>query len=144
MGLHTLGESKTGGRIGSFLTGGIKSVKVKAYLQGPNADVHASPTPTIRLELPSSDTVDNYILVRLDDKDDRRELEVASAGGVVGAKAGLRAEDIIRTSAEPAGNSVFQLKPTERLKRGEYMVYILGSMDSIKGIYGKGYDFSVE
>jgi hypothetical protein len=36
------------------------------------------------------------------------------------------------------------LTPAKRLKRGEYMLYILGSADANKGIYGKGYDFTVE
>ncbi|PYU18300.1 MAG: hypothetical protein DMG32_26395 [Acidobacteria bacterium] len=35
--MHTLGQAKVGGRLGSALTYGIKSVKSKAYLQGQTA-----------------------------------------------------------------------------------------------------------
>jgi hypothetical protein len=74
--LHTLGQAKVGGRLGHGLTAGIKSVKEKAYLDGPHSSVSVSGTPTIEIDLPKGDTIDNYILVELDGKGDRRELEV--------------------------------------------------------------------
>lgn len=142
--LHLLGQSKVGGRLGSMATFGVKSVKVKAYLQGPHASAFGHQYATIVIELPPNDSIENYILVRMDGKEDRRELEMASIGGAVGAKVGVRAEDIVPTSATPRGGNLYHLTPNSRLKRGEYLLYIIGSADTIKGIYGKGYDFSVE
>ena len=140
---HTMGQGKTGGRIGRALTLGIKSVKWKAYLQGGHAGVTASRSPTIIFELPMTDSIDNYILVKMDGKKDRREIEISSAGGLVGGKSGVRAEDTIPTTITNLGGSRFQMVPAKRLKSGEYILYIVGSADSIKGVYGSGYDFSV-
>jgi len=142
--LHTLGQGKVGGRLGRFATLGIKSAKWKAYLQGPHSSVYASRTPTMIFELPRNDSIDNFILVKMHGKKDRRELEMGSVGGVVGGKAGIRAEDTIPTIITVLGGNRFQLVPTKKLKKGEYILYIVGSADTIKGIYGKGYDFSVE
>jgi hypothetical protein len=141
--MHTLAQAKVGGRLGSALTYGIKSVKSKAYLDGPHSAAIANPSPAISVELPKGETIDSYILVVLDGKKDRRELEVASVGGIVGGKSGIRAEAIQRTSSQSLGGNKFNLT-TETLKKGEYFIYVVGSADSIKGIYGRGYDFTVE
>lgn len=142
--MHTLGQAKVGGRLGSAFTYGIKSVKSKAYLQGAHSSVVVGLTPSIELELPKGETIDNYMVVQLDAKGDRRELEVGSTGGIVGAKSGIRAEAIKKTAAIPLGGTKYRLSLDSPLKKGEYIVYVVGSADNIKGIYGKGYDFTVE
>lgn len=141
--MHTLGQAKVGGRIGHALTANIKSVKEKAFLNAPKAAVTAGASPEITISLPKGDTIDNYILVRMDQKDDRRELEVGSEGGIVGAKTGIRAEAILKTTIQAAGPNTFKLVPAAPLKPGAYIVYVVGSADKLKEIYGKGYDFSV-
>lgn len=142
--LKTLGQAKVGGRLGSAFTYGIKSVKQKAYLQGKHATVIVSPSPVIEIELPPNDTIDNYIVVKMDAKGDRRELEVGSAGGLVGAKAGLRAEAILKSSSQVVSGRNYKLVLQEKLKKGEYILYVVGSPDAIKGVFGRGYDFTVE
>ena len=142
--VHTMGQGKIGGRFGRFITMGIKSVKWKAYLQGSSASVCASRRPNILFELPFEDTIDNYILVKMDKKKDRRELEMGSAGGVVGAKTGVRAQDTKQTNITDLGGNRYQMVPTNSLKSGEYILYIVGSADTIRGIYGSGYDFCVD
>lgn len=142
--LHTMGQGKVGERFGSIITMGIKSVKWKAYLQGSSASVCVSRRPNIMFELPHEDTIDNYILVEMDKKKDRRELEMGSAGGIVGAKSGVRAEDTKRTNITELGGNRFRMVPTDALKSGEYILYVLGSADTIKGIFGSGYDFCVD
>jgi hypothetical protein len=141
--IHTLGQAKVGGRLGRELTLGVKSVKEKAYLDGPHSTVVASSSPVIEIDLPKGDTIDNYILVQMDGKGDRRELEVESRGGIVGGKNGIRAEAIHKTYVTSLGGNKFQLG-TDTLKKGEYLIYVVGSPDSIKGIYGRGYDFTVQ
>ena len=142
--MHTLGQAKVGGRLGSALTYGIKSVKQKAFLPDPHSKLLATKSPAIMIEIPKEDTIDNYILVELDKKDDRRELEVGSVGGLVGAKTGVRAESIRKTTAKSEGGNKYLLSTVEPLKSGEYIVYVVGSIDKIKEIYGRGYDFTVE
>lgn len=147
--LHTIGQEKVGGRLGHAVSLGIKSVKEKAYLPGQHASLFTSPTPAIRVELAPNTTapgssIDDYLLVRMDGKGDRRELEMASAGGAVGQKVGIRSDRVMKTSYEPMGGRVYKLGAEKPLKRGEYLLYVIGSADFIKGIYGRGYDFTVQ
>lgn len=150
--LHTLGQAKIGGRLGHEVSLGFKSVKWKAYLQGRHAPVVASSKPNIEVELPPNDTPDNYILVRMDGKSDRREIEVSSGGGTVGAKTGIRAESVMKTSYEALGGRRFRItvhtELTPRiaagLEGGEYILYVVGSAHYEAGVLGKGYDFTVE
>jgi hypothetical protein len=142
--VHTFGQAKVGGRLGSRFSMGLKSVKQKAYIQGEHSTVVVSPNAKIEAELPPNDTIDNYIVVKLDKKGDRREMEVASVGGAVGAKTGLRSSSIIKTSQENIGGRRYKITCQEKLKKGEYILYVVGSLDANKGVYGKGYDFTVE
>jgi hypothetical protein len=142
--VRTIGEQKVGGRLGHAATLGIMSVKNKAYLQGQHASLIASRNPVISIELPANDNIDNYIIVEMDDKGDRREIEIGSVGGTVGEKVGIRADRIVRTSATPVGGRRFRLSPVKELKKGEYLLYSVGSADFPHGVYGQGYDFTVQ
>jgi hypothetical protein len=144
VGVRTIGEQKIGGRLGHTVTLGIKSVKNKAYLQGQHASLIASRKPVIDIELPPNDNIDNYIIVEMDDKGDRREIEMGSIGGTVGEKVGIRADRIVHTSATPAGGRRFKVTPVNDLKKGEYILYSVGSADFPHGVYGQGYDFTVQ
>ena len=142
--VRTIGEQKVGGRLGHAVSFGIMSVKNKAYLQGQHASLIASRTPVIIIELPANDNIDNYIIVEMDDKGDRREIEMGSVGGTVGEKVGIRADRIVRTSATPVGGRRFKVSPVKELKKGEYLLYSVGSADFPHGVYGQGYDFTVQ
>jgi len=142
--VRTIGEQKVGGRLGHAVSFGIMSVKNKAYLQGQHASLIASRTPVINIELPANDNIDNYIIVEMDDKGDRREIEMGSVGGTVGEKVGIRADRIVRTSATPVGGRRFKVSPVKELKKGEYLLYSVGSADFPHGVYGQGYDFTVQ
>lgn len=142
--VRTIGEQKVGGRLGHVASLGIKSIKNKAYLQGQHASLIASRKPSIDIELPPNDNIDNYIIVEMDDKGDRREIEMGSIGGTVGEKVGIRADRVVRTSATPIGGRRFKISPTKELKKGEYILYSVGSADFPHGVYGQGYDFTVQ
>jgi hypothetical protein len=142
--VRTIGEQKVGGRLGHAVTLHIKSVKNKAYLQGQHASLIASRKPVINIQLPANDNIDNYIVVEMDGKGDRREIEMGSIGGTVGEKVGIRADRIVRTSAIPAGGRHFKLSPVNEMKKGEYILYSVGSADFPHGVYGQGYDFTIQ
>jgi hypothetical protein len=142
--LRVIGEQKVGGRLGHEVTLGIKSIKNKAYLQGQHASVIASRNPVIEIELPANESIDNYIVVEMDDKGDRREIEMGSVGGTVGEKVGIRSDKIARTSAAPLGGRRYRITSVRELKKGEYILYSVGSADFPRGVYGQGYDFSVQ
>lgn len=142
--VRTIGEQKVGGRLGHVATIGIKSVKNKAYLQGQHAALITSRNPVIEIELPANDNINNYIVVEMDDKGDRREIEMGSAGGTVGEKVGIRADRIVRTSAAPVGGRRYRITTVKELKKGEYILYSVGSADFPHGVYGQGYDFTAQ
>jgi hypothetical protein len=142
--VRTIGEQKIGGRLGHSVSFGIMSVKNKAYLQGQHASLIASRKPVIDIELPANDNIDNYVIVEMDGKGDRREIEMGSAGGTVGEKVGIRADRIVRTSATPVGGRRFRISPVKELKKGEYILYSVGSADFPHGVYGQGYDFTIQ
>lgn len=142
--VRTIGEQKLGGRLGHAVTLGIKSEKEKAYLQGQHAAVIASRRPVIDIELPGNDNINNYIVVEMDDKGDRRELEMGSKGGTVGEKVGIRADRVVRTSSTPQGGRRFRITPVNEMKKGEYILYSVGSADFPHGVYGQGYDFTIQ
>jgi hypothetical protein len=75
-----LGGFQVAYRTGHTVTVGIKSVKEKAYLQGQHLSVIASRKPVIEIDLPANDTIDDYIVVEMDGKGDRREIEMGSIG----------------------------------------------------------------
>jgi len=142
--LRVIGEQKVGGRLGHTLTMGIESVKNKAYLQGQHATVITSRNPVIEIELPPNETIENYIVVLMDDKGDRREIEMGSVGGTVGEKVGIRADRIVRTSSTPLGGRRYRITAIKEMKKGEYILYSVGSADFPHGVYGQGYDFSAQ
>lgn len=139
-----IGEQKVGGRLGHTVSLGIKSVKNKAYLQGQHAAAIASRNPVIEIELPAIENIGDYIVVLMDDKGDRREMEIGSVGGTVGEKIGIRADRIMRTSATPLGGRRFKITASGEMKKGEYILYSVGSADFPHGVYGHGFDFSVQ
>jgi hypothetical protein len=142
--VRIIGEQKVGGRLGHTVSLGIMSVKNKAYLQGQHASIIASRKPMLDIQLPPNDNIDNYIIVEMDDKGDRREIEIGSVLGTVGEKVGIRADRIVRTSATPVGGRRFKVSPVKDLKKGEYILYSVGSADFPHGVYGQGYDFTVQ
>jgi hypothetical protein len=142
--VRTIGEQKVGGRLGHTVSLGIMSVKNKAYLQGQHASLIASRKPVVDIELPPNDNIDNYIIVEMDDKGDRREIEMGSVGGTVGEKVGIRADRIVRTSSTRVGGRRFKVSPVKEMKKGEYILYSVGSADFPHGVYGQGYDFTVQ
>ena len=98
----------------------------------------------IQIELPPNYSIDDYIVVLMDGKGDRRELEMASGGGAVGHKSGIRSGRVMKTTYEPIGGGLHKITARSPLKPGEYILYIIGSADYEKGILGRAYDFTVE
>jgi hypothetical protein len=140
--LNTMGQAKTAGRLLNNLTGDLTPLKENAFLEGATSTVSASPMPEILITLPKGESIGNYILVKMSEKGDRRELNVGSGGGVGNGRTGLSSSSTIKSVQVIArGENTYQLVPSTPLKSGQYMIYVVGSSDERKDIYGKGYDF---
>ncbi len=141
----TMGQAKSAGRFLNNITGDLTSVKENAFLEGGTATTQASPMPEILITLPKGDSIGNYILVKMNVKgDDRRELGVGTGGGIGSGRTGLSSNSPVRPiRVILRSENVYQLLPLSQLKSGQYMIYVVGSSDEQKDIYGKGYDFAV-
>ncbi|SPF55055.1 hypothetical protein SBA4_6870003 [Candidatus Sulfopaludibacter sp. SbA4] len=123
---------------------GVKSVKTNACLIGPNARLRVKEqAPVFYARIPEGQQGDEFALVKLYVKSDRRELEVSAGGGFVGGKHGLHMEVMKPFETQDAGPGLYKVAASI-LPRGEYFFYIVGSADRTKGIEGKGNDFSLE
>jgi hypothetical protein len=77
--------------------------------------------------------------------DDRRELGVGTGGGIGSGRTGLSSNSPVRPiRVILRSENIYQLLPLTELKAGQYLIYVVGSSDEQKNIYGKGYDFAVD
>jgi hypothetical protein len=113
-------------------------------LVGPVAEVRVENQPAVfylRLEPPLK--IEDLVLVFLDPKigDNVRELVLNDGGD---DEPTLKAETSRALVEQPVevGPGLFRIT-IGGIDAGEYFFYILGSADSGSGIYGKGYDFSM-
>jgi len=118
----------------------MKKGKVVAYLVGPAANTRIKDAaPAFYMRLPEGKAIEEIVLVALDRKPDRRELEM----GPPGPKLELKAEARRPFDVLEVGPGVFRLTPA-KLAKGEYLFFQLGSAELPKGSYGKGFDFGID
>jgi len=117
----------------------LKKKKVAGYLIGQHAKAQlTNSSPTFYVRLPEGKEIEELVLVNFSDKNDRRELELGSGGPAQG----LNSEDIRPRDSLEVGPRLFKIN-TQQLEPGEYLFLFMGSTESAKGIFGKGYDFGV-
>jgi hypothetical protein len=115
----------------------MKKGKTLAFLVGPSASTHLqTSTPVFYIRLAEGKEIEELVLVDLLQKNGRRELDL-------GPKQELKAEDIHQRDLLEVGPHLFRIKPA-KLEPGEYLFFFIGSAEPAKGVFGKGYDFSVE
>jgi len=128
-----LGE-QSGAGLGKIV---LKKSKVIAYLVGPTAKVRvAEGAPVFYIRLPEGKAIEDLLLVALDPKNGRRELDV----GPPGPKPQMKPEALRQFDSLEVGPALYRLNPV-KLAKGEFMFYLNGSAEPPKGNYGKGYEF---
>jgi hypothetical protein len=128
---------KQGAGLGKVL---LKKGKAVAYLAGPAARTRlADAAPVFYIRLADGKGVEEFVLVALDRKKDRRELDM----GPPAPKPELNPDTIRPFDSLEVGAGLFRLTPTTLVK-GEYMFFLIGTAEPPKGNYGKGYDFGME
>jgi hypothetical protein len=135
--MKTLLGVSEGAGLGKVL---MKKGKMIAYLAGPGSKTRVKEsTPTFYLRLAEGRTMEEVVLVALDRKSDRREVET----GAPGPKQELKADVIRQFDSLEVGPRLFRLT-TAKLVPGEYMFFLIGSAEPAKGSQGKAYDFGVD
>ncbi len=124
-----LGE-KEGAGLGKVI---MKKGKVIAYLVGPAAKTRVPEgAPALYIRLPEGKGIEELLLVALERKNDRRELDIEPPAP--------KPETLRQFDSLEVGAGLYRLTPAKLIK-GEYMFYLNGSAEPAKGSYGKGYDF---
>jgi hypothetical protein len=118
----------------------MKKGKAVAFLPGPASKTRvAGDNPTFYIRLPEGKGIEEVLLIALEKKSDRREVET----GAPGPKQEFKADVIRPFDPVEVGSGLFRTKPAN-LKPGEYTFLLLGTAEPQKGTQGKAYDFGVD
>jgi hypothetical protein len=148
-------NTKAGGKAGSLFTYGLRNQHWDATIEGPTSkNVVRDRKPVFYLYVPEGTDSSDYVLLKLNKKDDRREFQVGSFGGVSGGKSGVQKDKEIPFHAEHLGIRVYKLTLDDALKPGEYGFFmgtgISQTMTASRGgsrsggaASGRVYDFTI-
>ena len=148
-------NTKAGGKAGSLFTYGLRNQHWDATIEGPTSkNVVRDRKPVFYLYVPEGSDSSDYVLLKLNKKDNRREFQVGSFGGVSGGKSGVQKDKEIPFHAEHLGIRVYKLTLDDALKPGEYGFFmgtgISQTMTASRGgsrsggaASGRVYDFTI-
>jgi len=94
------------------------------------------------------------VLIKLNQKGNRREFQVGSFGGITGGKSGVQKDKEVSFTAEHMGIRIYKITLAEDLKPGQYAFFLgTGESASMSGAMGGNrsggiaagriYDFSI-
>lgn len=151
---------KSGGVLGSAMTYGIHKAKWKAVVRGARANVRIteqSPTFYFYFEQKHGtlsysggagsffgglSSPNQFSLVRLESKNDSRELVVGEFGAY-GSSTGTRDKDVADFNFEKVAPGVFKVVPRADLKPGEYCFFYTGQNTAMGTGGGTLFDFGI-
>lgn len=119
---------RSGSSFVSHATVGIKSQKENIQLLGPHAQTVVSPLPVFYF-IPAKQEADagvnagDLILVRLEEKPERRQFEVA-AHGAWRSSSGISLTHQIQLLRSEVKPGIYKISPATALGQGEYAVYL--------------------
>jgi membrane-associated protease RseP (regulator of RpoE activity) len=135
---------RSGSALVSHATIGIKSKKENIQLLGPHAQTVVSPQPVFYF-IPAKQEADagvnagDLILIRLEEKPERRQFEIA-ASGAWRSSSGISLTHQIQLLRSEVTSSVYKVAPASALSKGEYALYLSRG----EGMAPYVYDFSVQ
>jgi hypothetical protein len=136
--------TRTGSLLVSHLTYGIKAAKGNAQLLGPHAQTITGASPEFyfipaKQEADSGVNAGDLILIRLEEKKNRRQFEVGAQGDWRASK-GISLTHQIQLARSEVRPGVYKIVPGIELGRGEYGLYLARG----EGLAPYIYDFSVQ
>ncbi len=118
-------NTKAGGKAGSFFTNGLRNQHWDATVEGNTSkNVVRDRQPIFYLYVPDGDDSSDYLLIKLNKKNDHREFQIGSFGGITGGKSGVQKEKEVSFHAEHLGIRVYKITLVEALKPGEYAFFM--------------------
>lgn len=119
---------RSGSSLASHATVGIKSQKENIQLLGPHAQTVVSSRPVFYF-IPAKQEADagvnagDLILVRLEEKTERRQFEIA-AHGAWRSSAGISLTHQVQILRSEVKTGIYKIAPAMALTRGEYALYL--------------------
>jgi hypothetical protein len=136
-----ISNTRTGSTLASKLTLHIKRERVNAQLRGPQAQLRLRERqPQFYLYLPEGSSVTDYLLLRLEKREDVRQLEISETT-FWKHQEGVDHFKEIDFSYKRLGKGLYILTPNIELASGEYGFYVAAGSE--KGV-GRVYDFGVD
>jgi len=135
---------RSGSALVSHATIGIKSQKENIQLLGPHAQTVVSSQPIFYF-LPAKQEADagvnagDLILIRLEEKPERRQFEIA-ARGAWRSSSGISLTHQVQLMRSEVKSGVYRIAPASSLDRGEYALYLSRG----EGMAAYVYDFGVQ
>jgi len=135
---------RSGSRLVSNATVGIKSQKENVQLLGPHAQTVASPQPVFYF-IPAKQEADagvnagDLILIRLEEKPQRRQFEIA-AHGVWRSSSGISLTHQVQLLRSEVKPGIYKIAPATALSKGEYALYLSRG----EGMAAYVYDFGAQ
>ena len=148
-------NTKAGGKAGSMFTYGLRGQHWDATIEGHTSkNVVRDRKPVFYLYVPEGTDSSDYVLLKLNQKGDRREFQIGSFGGVTGGKSGVKKDKEVPFHAEHVGIRIYKVALDDALNPGEYGFFmgtgISQTMTASRGgsrsggaASGRIYDFSI-
>jgi hypothetical protein len=135
---QALTNAKVGGKAGSFFTDGLRNQHWDATVDGPTSrNVVRERKPSFYFYVPDGNDASDYVLVKLNKKDNRREFQVGSFGGITGGKSGVQKDKEVMFRSEHVGIRMYRITLDTDLKPGEYAFFMgTGQSASMSGARG--------
>jgi hypothetical protein len=135
---------RTGSIFVSSVTAGIKTQKQNIQLLGPHAQTVVAAQPVFyfvpaRQEADTGVNAGDLILIRLEEKSQRRQFEIG-AHGLWRASSGISLTHQIQLLRSEERPGVYMIMPARELERGEYALYLSRG----EGMAAYVYDFGVQ
>jgi hypothetical protein len=135
--------TRSGSLLASKLTAGIKARKQNVQLLGPHAQTVVDGKPVFyfippRQEADAGVNAGDLVLMRLEEKEERRQFEVG-AQGAWRASSGISITHQIQLFRSEAKPGIYKITPAVALGKGEYALYLVRG----EGMAAYVYDFSV-
>jgi len=142
-----IAATNTGGFLKRGLTMGISKIRMRGQLPGKHAQLQVTDRdPVFYFCMPEGQPPENFTIVEMEKKDDRRQFEVGSAGGFSGSRSsGLDIAKVYQILIERIAPRIYRVRPDRELDDGEYGFVGSFTYASV-GVAGAGekvYDFGV-
>jgi hypothetical protein len=138
IGGQALSQAKAGGRAGSFFTEGMKSQHWDAVLSGPSSKNRVKDRhPVFYFYVPDGTSGDDFVLLKLNKKDDRREFQIGTFGGIGAGKSGVKKNKELAFDAQHVAVRTYKFILSSDLKPGEY-AFFMGTNQSSMMASGRG------